>query len=195
MSANSESPSRRYLPPSPTNLICTKYSHRAEPGDPTMNPNNGLEQIAEERICQIWGDIKFGQVFTSARHYRAYVVDLRSTLVPAESTASIRHTISAYSKIGIAQLLSLPQMSAEYSPSKTVPHLHERLRPRVTQACDYCRMKKSKVSSPLPSIHSPQPTHFEQCDGQKPCSKCQSNNVVCAFTHWKKNPKIVYPTG
>ncbi|EEQ35430.1 Fluconazole resistance protein 1 [Microsporum canis] len=50
-------------------------------------------------------------------------------------------------------------------------------RKRVGKACDRCRLKKSK------------------CDGECPCSRCMSDDVICVFGERKKAHDKTYPKG
>lgn len=56
-------------------------------------------------------------------------------------------------------------------------HHHHSKKKRVGKACDLCRIKKTK------------------CDGKKPCSRCISDNKLCAFTEKKKHKDKAHPSG
>ncbi|KAL8899885.1 MAG: hypothetical protein Q9207_005972 [Kuettlingeria erythrocarpa] len=51
------------------------------------------------------------------------------------------------------------------------------IRQRVTKACQRCRLKKCK------------------CDGHSPCSRCRSDDAICAYVKHQQFDKIVYRKG
>lgn len=56
-------------------------------------------------------------------------------------------------------------------------HHHHTKKKRVGKACDSCRIKKTK------------------CNGNKPCSRCISDNKICVFTEKRKNKEKPHPPG
>lgn len=57
------------------------------------------------------------------------------------------------------------------------PSPQDHIRKRVGQACDWCRLKKSK------------------CDSGNPCGRCKQHNFVCRFGERKKPQDRIYPKG
>ncbi|KAL6229417.1 hypothetical protein BDW75DRAFT_225110 [Aspergillus navahoensis] len=57
----------------------------------------------------------------------------------------------------------------------TLPRASHKACQRVRQACDRCRLKKSR------------------CDGGQPCVRCRANNAICVFGKRKKSDNKVYP--
>ncbi|KAL2046311.1 hypothetical protein N7G274_001758 [Stereocaulon virgatum] len=69
----------------------------------------------------------------------------------------------------------MPRPNAQ-SPSEDSMEGHEARR-RVVKACQRCRLKKCK------------------CDGASPCSRCKSDDAICAYGKHKKSDKIVFRKG
>ena len=72
------------------------------------------------------------------------------------------------------QLLTMPQSDISITSS---PDSTEGNRRRVGQACERCRMKKSR------------------CNGSQPCTRCKADNTICIFGKKKKAHVKNYPKG
>jgi len=69
------------------------------------------------------------------------------------------------------------------------------VRRRVVNACQRCRLRKCKVGiSTLFSTKKLLVTPL-QCDGTTPCTRCKSDDTICAYGKHKKTEKLVYRKG